>query len=82
MMGSKDVTWQRLLGIREKNSETKKTGRGQKRFKSLTQTFLRGEIQMTSYHQCLQISFTPTRGMNSKNIHPLMFSSSKSTHAP
>ncbi len=36
---------------------------------------------MTSYNH-LQVSFTPTREMNSKNIHPLMFSSSKSTHTP
>lgn len=64
-----------------KNSETRKTGRSQKRFKSVIQTLLRGEKQMTSC-QHLRSSFTPTRGMNSKNIHPLMFSSSKSTQDP
>lgn len=75
------ATWQRLLWIRGKNSETRKTGRSQKRFKSVIQTLLRGEKQMTSC-QHLRSSFTPTRGINSKNIHPLMFSSSKSTQDP
>lgn len=64
------------MGIRGKNIETRKTGRSQKRFKSVIQTLLRGEKQFYPSR------FTPTRGINSKNIYPLLFSSSKSTRAP